>query len=422
MIKRSIYFSIFFLAGAFTLHAQNNTSAYSIIGIGDIEKSSFDRSSGMGHAGVALSSNRFLNQANPAAFGRLDEHFFYAEVSGRYKGTSYSGTPVTDPTQSQSSDAQFKKIAIALKLRPRWAISVGILPYSTSNYSFSGMKTVQGTNFSTPAFYEGSGSTNQFYLTNSYSITKNLFIGVQASYLFGQLQETETLTPGLTDSALVTTRNIYLGNIMFKGGLQYRAKINKDWAVSVGATVANKTKLRADYGLHVTDGNTVVVNNEFYRSNYFSVPTSYTGGVAVTYKDAYTLTADYNYQGWSDMNYKGINYSLVNSQRYSVGAEYSKKFNYMNQSFERYFFQAGFFYSDSYLRIAGHQLQDYGLTLGAGGMIARTNQGDFGLQGALELGQRGTTASGLIKENYSQVSITLCYRDFWVSRKLKRFD
>ena len=40
--------------------AQNNTSPYSLIGIGDIEKSSFDRTSGMGHAGVALSSNRYI--------------------------------------------------------------------------------------------------------------------------------------------------------------------------------------------------------------------------------------------------------------------------------------------------------------------------------------------------------------------------
>ena len=82
--------------------AQNNTSPYSIIGIGDIEKSSFDRTSGMGHAGVALSSNRFLYQSNPASFSAIDEHFFYFEFSSRYKTVGYSGTPVTYPTQSNS--------------------------------------------------------------------------------------------------------------------------------------------------------------------------------------------------------------------------------------------------------------------------------------------------------------------------------
>ena len=63
--------------------AQNNSSPYSIIGIGDIEKSSFDRTSGMGHAGVALSSNRYIYQANPASYAALDQHFFHFEAAAR---------------------------------------------------------------------------------------------------------------------------------------------------------------------------------------------------------------------------------------------------------------------------------------------------------------------------------------------------
>lgn len=77
---------LFLLAGSIqSVRAQNNTSPYSIIGIGDIEKSSFDRSSGMGHAGLALSSKQFFYQANPAAFSSIDEHFFYFETNARYK-------------------------------------------------------------------------------------------------------------------------------------------------------------------------------------------------------------------------------------------------------------------------------------------------------------------------------------------------
>src|SRR5476651_1910028 len=118
---RPILFCVICLIStAMTAHAQNNTSPYSIIGIGDIEKSSFDRTSGMGHAGIALSSNRFLYQANPASYASIEEHFFYFELSTRYKSVSYSGTAITDPTQSQSSDIQFKKIALALKPKRKW--------------------------------------------------------------------------------------------------------------------------------------------------------------------------------------------------------------------------------------------------------------------------------------------------------------
>ena len=402
-----------------TAHAQNNTSPYSIIGIGDLEKSSFDRTSGMGHAGIALSSNRFLYQANPASYASIDEHFFYFELSTRYKSVGYSGTPISDPTQSQSSDIQFKKIALAIKPKRKWAISIGLLPFSTVNYSFNGKKDVLGTPITTDAYYEGSGSTNQVYIANSYAINKNLSVGLQASYLFGQLQETETLSETLTDSSLVTNRNIFIGNPYFKAGFQYKAKLNKKWGIAIGGTASNKTRLRADYALLVKDGNTTIINNEFYKSNYFTLPVTYTGGIAAQYKGAYTFAVDYNYQGWSDLNYKGINYSLVNSTRLSVGAEYSNKLTYLNQTYEKYFLQTGFFYNNSYLRIAGQQLTDVGATFGAGVLL---NRSGLGLQGDLEVGQRGTTVNGLIKEKYTQFNVTISYRDFWVSRKLKKYD
>lgn len=410
---------LFLLAGSIqSVHAQNNTSPYSIIGIGDIEKSSFDRSSGMGHAGLALSSKQFFYQANPAAFSSIDEHFFYFETNARYKSVNYTGTPISDPTQSNSTDLQIKKIVLAIKPLPKWALSFGLMPYSTANYSFNAQKNVQGSNIAADAYYQGSGSTNQAFLTNSFNISKNFSVGLQASYLFGQLKETETLSDGVTDSVLNTTRNIYLGAPYFKLGAQYKAKINKNWGLGLGATITNKADFTADYNLLVQNGNSILINKEYQRANYFSVPVTYAGGFALNYKNAYTFAADYTYQGWGSLNYKGINYSLVNSQRISAGVEYSKKVSYLDQQYERYFLQAGFYYNDSYLRIAGNQLTDYGATIGAGIQLTST----LGLQGAIEIGKTGTTDNGLIKENYSQFNLTISYRDFWIPRKMKKYN
>lgn len=420
MIKRPVFFFVACCCVCVVkIHAQNNTSPYSMLGIGDMEKSMFDRTSGMGHAGLALSSNRFLYQGNPASYVKLDEHFFYVEVATRFRSVGYSGSPITDPAQSYSTDMQFKKIALAIRPKPRWAISVGLLPFSTSNYSFYGKKNIQGSNLTTDAYYEGTGSTNQFYIANSFAVTKKLSVGLQASYLFGQLQETETLNGEISDSVLSTNRNIFIGNPYLKLGVQYKTKINKDWDLSLGATIANKTRLKADYHLLVKDGNSILVDNEYYKSNYFTIPVTYAGGIAATYQKDFTFAIDYNYQGWSSLNYKGISYSLENSQKISAGAEYSKKLSYLNQAFEKYFFQGGFFYNNSYLRIAGQQLKDVGATLGAGIQLARSG---LGLQGALEIGTRGTTNAGLIKEKYTQFNITISYRDFWISRKMKKYD
>ncbi|MEI8109848.1 MAG: hypothetical protein WCH59_02570 [Chitinophagia bacterium] len=402
--------------------AQNNTSPYSMIGIGDIEKSFFDRTTGMGNAGVARSSNRFIYQANPASYAALDQHFFHFEASARFKYVSYTGDPVSDFANNKSNDLQFKKVNLGTKVTPRWAIGLGLQPFSTVNYSFAAEKPIQGSNLFASAFYSGTGSTNMAFITNSFVVNRNLNIGLQTSYLFGQIEERETLSGQLTDSAIVTSRNVSIGQARFKLGIQYQTKLNKLWDIAAGGTISNKTDLKANYSLKAVSGNTILLENDYYKTSYFTLPVSYHAGVATTYRNAFTLAFDYNYEGWRETNYQGVSYILDNSQRYSGGFEFSKKSAYMNQMYERYFLQTGFSYSNSYLRINGIQLKDYGLTFGAGAELSRTPLSSLAIQGAVELGIRGTTDKGLIRERYTQFTLSLCYRDFWFSRKMKRYE
>ncbi|KAI9430565.1 hypothetical protein F5148DRAFT_1296272 [Russula earlei] len=391
-----------------------------MLGIGDIENSSFDKTNGMGHAGLALSSSRFFYQANPASFSSLDDHFFAFEASARYKGVTYSGSAI-NTTGDQSSDLQFKKIALAIKIKPRWAVSAGILPYSTSNYSLSAQKYIQGTNASVPAVYTGTGGLSQFYVTNSYRVSKHFSVGLQASYLFGTLQQTEAI---FTDSTLITTNNIFVGNPYFKLGMQYKTKVNKNLSIAAGGTASTQTKLRANYTMNVTYGNTQLVTNDLYKGNYYTIPLNLAGGLAAIIKDKYTIAFDYGFQKWSDNNISGPGYQLVNSSTYSGGFEYARKLRFTDAatkevySIDRFFYQAGLFYNASYLKLYGQQLENYGLTLGFGLNSLRNN---LGLQFNVEVGQRGTTSYGLVKENYTQVSVTISYRDRWFT-KIKRYN
>ncbi len=406
--------------------AQNNASPYSIVGIGDIEKSSFDRTSGMGHAGVALSSdatNRFLYHANPASYSGMQDKFFNFEASVRYKAVNYSGTPIGNASASQSADLQFKKLVVAIKIKPRWGAAIGLLPFSTSNYSFYSTKTIIGSTTIIPTYSEGTGSTNQFFIANSYKINKHLSVGLHTAYIFGQLNQTETLLSGVSDSTLTTERNILLGNFFFKGGLQFQTKINKNIQLLAGATGSLKTPLKANYQLKVVDGTTALLSDNHYKDTYFNLPVSYTGGIAAKIKDKYTIAADYNFQSWDGANTNAYNYQLVNSSRYSLGFEYSKKINFRDYqgnilSAEKYFVQTGVFYTDSYLRIYGKQISEYGITIGGGFNTVKSN---LGLQVGLEIGRRGTTDIGLIKEVYTQFHATFVYRDFW-RVKIKRYN
>lgn len=394
--------------------AQNNNSPYSIIGIGDIEKSDFDRSTGMGSAGIAMNSNRFMYQSNPASYISLDKQFFYFDITSRYKSVNYSGVPIVDPTQATSSDLQFKKIAAAVKLKKKWAVSIGLLPYSTVNYSFMGTKSVLGSNFSTAAYYTGVGSTNKLYITNSFSLAKNLSIGIEFDDVFGQIKETEAISPGVIDTSLTTNRNILIGKAFFKAGIQYGFNLSNKTKIKLGGTITQKASIKADYALQVTDGNTIIVNNESYKTKYFTLPISYAAGIAAVFNDNYTVAADYTTQNWAANNTSGLDYSLVDSRKMALGFEYSNKVTYYNQTIEKYFLQTGIFYNDSYLKINGNQLKDYGVSLGVGGQLRRSG---LGLQCAVEIGLNGTTNNNLIKERYTQINFTLSYRDLWFIKR-----
>ena len=411
------------------LSAQNTSSPYSIIGLGDIEKSNFDRTSGLGHAGVALSSDRYLLVGNPASLAFLDKpnfrNAFYFDLSTRYKNVNYSGAAITNSTANQSNDLQFRRISFAIKPKAKWALSFGLLPFSNTNYSFTGIKKIQGDNFGVNANYDGTGSSNLIYLSNSFLITKNLSIGVQSSVLFGQFEDKEIVYSSITDSVLSTDRNIYLASPYFKGGLIYKVKANKDLNLSLGASGSLKTNVNANYRLTVKDGNTTLKTENESRNNYTSLPLMGTIGLAATYKNKYTFVLDYSAQNWSSLNYRGSNYSLQNSNRISAGIQFTN--NVMIQDvkggnagmYEKNYFQVGYFYNNSYLNIYGQPIKEWGVTLGAGTQL---NRSGLGVQGTIELGGRGTINNGLIKENITQIGVTISYRDFWFTKKIKKYN
>lgn len=413
-IKYLKIFFILMLTGG-KLLAQNNTSPYSILGIGDIETSTYGKWSGMGSTAVALSSGRYLNQSNPASLSKLDDQFFTFELSGRYKAVSYSQLNAA-LSNTKSGDISMEKLALGIKLSKKWGTGVGLSPFSTSNYSFYSPKTIEGTNDQLNGYYSGSGGLNMVYWSNGYSITKNLRAGIQAAYLFGSLLQNEQLTTDVTSSTYTTTRNIYITSPYIIYGLQYDQHLSKKLQLNIAGTYAAATKLNADYSYTVTSDTTTIASKESVKNSSYNIPATTAAGFALIYDNKYTIASDFKHQDWSTLHDNGLNYALVNSSRYSLGFEYSKKLNGMNGTFEHYYYQGGIYYNNSYLQVNKKQLKDYGVTLGFG---VNSLRNPLGFSAALQVGSRGTTNNGLIKENYTQMTFTLSYRDFWFTKGRK---
>ncbi|MEO5684840.1 MAG: hypothetical protein ABIQ88_19515 [Chitinophagaceae bacterium] len=402
-----------------SLYSQNTNSPYSILGIGDIETNYYNRTSCMANTGLAYRSEKYLVNNNPASYTALQQQFFSFELSGRGQFINYTGSPLNG-TSASGKDFAIKRLSIATKINTWWGSSAGILPYSTANYEFNAVKNIQGTSATVPVTYDGIGGVNQVYWGNAFQLFKHLSVGVNVSYLFGSLTQTETLATEGLQTTLTTARQVFLKNFNFTYGAQYYLPVSKRWDVNIGGTYSPGSKLAADATVVVTDNSTQVSSStDNTMAAGFKLPNASGIGFSITKDKKYTLNADYKYQAWTATNYTGLNYSLKNSNRASLGFEVSNKKSYFNNVlFEKNYIQAGVYYGSSYLDIKGQQLQERGFTLGYG---VNSKRNLLGFCIGLDAGQRGTRQAGLIKENYINFTFTVSYRDFWRTKGTKYF-
>jgi hypothetical protein len=418
-MKTASAFILLLLLSYGTLRSQTTNSPYSILGIGDIETDNYNRTGGMANTGVAYRNEKFLINNNPASYTALQRQFFSFEISARGQFINYSGTPLNGSSAS-GKDFAIKRLSVGTKINKWWGSSAGIMPYSTSNYSFSSVKNIQGTNSSVPVTYDGSGGVNQVYWANAFQPFKHFSVGVHTSYLFGSLTQTENLETEGLQTTLTTTRQVFYKDFNFTYGAQYYLPLSKKWDLSVGATYAPAHKLAADATVTVTDNSTQISSTTDNTKNTdFKLPNSSGFGFSITKNKKYTLSGDYKYQAWSSTNYTGVNYALKNSSRASLGFEVSNKTSYFNTLYEKNYLQAGVYYGTSYLSINNHQLNEMGLTLGYG-LNSKKNP-KLGCSIGIDIGQRGTQQAGLIKENYVNFILTVTYRDLW-NAKGARYD
>ena len=411
--KKSSLLTAVALVVTIATYCQNVTSPYSIIGIGDIETSYFNRTSGMANTGIAYRNNTYIILNNPASISTLQNQLFLVELSARGKIVNYTGSGIA--TGTTGKDFSVERLSLGTRVTKWWGSSVGLMPFSTSNYSFSGTTSLQGTPTTLPVKYDGSGGVNRYYFANGFRITKNLSIGINTSFLGGSLTQHDTLQTSALTTGIFTTRNIYIRNWYFDYGLQYHIPISKKWEVNIGATYANKTDLRAQSSALVIDEKGDTLSNKILSNNFFTLPNSTGVGIALIKDKQLTFLADYRFQDWSSLNINGLNYSLVNSSRYSIGVEYAKLKQYLGISYETFNLQAGAFYDQSYLKIGNEQLIDKGVTLGAG-LNSRRSSLSYHL--SAEFGARGSQYTP-VKENYASFTISLSYKDFWNTKGRK---
>lgn len=391
------------LSGKNAVAQKGINSLYSAYGIGDVEQRDYSRNFGVSSSGIARRSDYFLNDLNPASYSAIPRQHFMFDVSLRAQSINYKDAGTLN---LQAGDVNIKRLALGFKATNRWGISAGFSPYSTVDYKLISTTFIDGTPLVTTT--EGTGGINKAYISNGVKITKNLSVGVSGNFLFGPINTT-TNVGGDTVSTRIER---YAFNANFNTGIQYTGKI-KNWQLGVGATYRFKTDMNYQNKLIILNSSSTVLFTDEQDKSTFKIPEQYGVGFSVG-NGTINWLADYRTEKWSKAGNKTTNYTLVNSERYSTGLEYAFHRTYYNQTVEGIIAQVGFAYYNSNLVVNNNQVKDISATAG---ISIPSRSGALRYYVGIEVGQRGTTSGGLIKETFINGVLHFSLRDIWFIRR-----
>jgi hypothetical protein len=305
-----------------------------------------------------------------------------------------------------------------------WKTSFGLVPFSDVGYSVINLETYEGVG-QVARLYGGSGGISKFFWGNGFKPFKNLSIGFNFSYLFGNMErESIVYFPDSAYYANVRVKNnITMNDIYFNYGIQYHARLKKDLRLTAGAVFAFESKMSAKADHIVQTFFNGPSGTEYLKDTLefdegikgsVIIPLTFGLGFGLEKNDQWLFSVDYRWANWANFTAFDLSDSLVNSQQISAGAEFLPDINSYNNYLKRIRYRIGFMYNNTYLKLRGKQLNEFALTLGFGLPLRGVKTA---LNLSAQVGMRGTTEANLIKETYVRFVIGFSIYERWFIKR-----
>jgi len=422
-------FVICHLPFANSFSQQIANSPYSRFGLGELQYSALAHNIASGGISYALQNDTtapyYFNPANPASHAstRLTVFDF---------GLNHSTVNLeTDSKKFQTSKTSLSYLAFAFPVTKWWGASFGFLPYSNVGYKIFSERD-QDSIGTVKYSYEGEGGINQLYLGNGFN-HKNFSVGVNASYLFGDLiyssRDSFPKASNFFNSKFTQTNNV--NDLYLSFGAQYKHPLKNGWSIMLGAAGSAETNLSVkktsfsatyenDFGVEIIK-DTILFEEDV--KDTVTIPMMIGGGIVLKKGDRFLLGIDYSAQNWSEFKDLGQSGYLKNSQRAAIGIQFipSKSAGVKEAYLKKIFYRAGLKYSNMYLELNNTALKEYAVTFGFGLPLRKTKVGETFSQSIInvgvELGQRGTTENSLIREKYARAVVSFTLNDRWFIKR-----
>lgn len=400
---------IFLLSLPFLIaFGQNNTnSPYSVFGIGELDYSGGGRNLSMGETGIALRSDIFMNQTNPASLTAIPRQSVATDLGINFKYTNLKNHYKSANVLNGNISWAF----LAFPINRTFSAGISLNPMSSVGYTIYSVKTIEGTTTNYPVLYTGAGGLSEGSLAVSALISEKLSIGLKSSLLWGNMTKTTEEAPVMLSSVTRIDSTRYIG-MNFKSGFQYQTKFNTKTIFTIGGIVEYSGYLNGSSDFVISTGSEAGVRQAEQQS--LKLPLKAGVGTAVEFKNKYLVTFDYTRSDWksADINFDSKKLTVNNS--YHIGVEITPKNDPMrNIRTVRYRF--GGFYQTGYINVYGSQINSYSATCGISMPIRKDR--NF-INFSMEFGKQGSLENQLIRESFLKFNMSFNLSDHWfISRK-----
>ncbi|MBR5862622.1 MAG: hypothetical protein IKZ08_04755 [Bacteroidales bacterium] len=426
-IERILLLSAFLIIGV-TLSAQDGTygayTPYSIYGIGDLSKEGTAYNKSMGGTGIAARNRRVINYLNPAAVTARDSLSFMADFGLTESNKVFKQGDI----RSAHNTFNIYDFVMSFPIYRSSAFMVGLTPFSDMGYDFSSYETdpniIGNTGNITYDSY-GTGSVYQLFVGAGVTFWKQLSLGAEMIYYFGNLDKVTNM-----DYANSSYRSVNSGSeltvrgVTGKFGLQYEQKLGGDVSMVIGATYRMGTDMKGYSKNYRYANQSSVTDTLKYSVDTLAGSGMKFGdeiGIGIAVKGGERWSAEFNYvrSDWSNSGFDTApGFSVIGesrftstvSQSFRAGFEFVPNRNDIRYYYKKCAYRAGVYYDQAYYKLDGHNVNSMGLTLGVTLPVFRLYNG---ISLGVDLGQRASTRNNMIRERYATFNIGFNIHDIW---------
>lgn len=429
MIKRLCLVFIAFLA--LNIHAQEGTtSPYSFYGLGSLKFKGTTENVSMGGLSIFTDSIH-VNLRNPASYaGRIINSTGEGHIVKFAIGGSSSNTTLkTNAASDKANATTFDYLALSIPMG-RLGMGLGLMPYTSVGYKLESINDEDFLDYR----YRGEGGVNKAFLGLGYLLAKDLKVGVDASYNFGNIQNNvinfrydDEGNPLQYHSRELNRSD--LSGLNFNFGLTYTPMVTEKLQLTSSITFSPKADLtstnqRTFASVLVSSTGQEIPVNEIETDleslgldkTVLTLPTKTALGLGIGQPRKWFLGAEYTMLKTSEFSNEIFSFNNAiyeDASTISVGGFLVPQYNSFSY-WKRVVYRAGIRFENTGLKIENESIDEFGMSFGVGlpvgNVFSNVNIG-------IEVGQRGTMNQNLVKENFVNFQLSLSLNDRWFEKR-----